>query len=149
MVHLANSTYTTLGVFSWLTGYGNSTTQLTSSNQSREYIDKARHIWPTEFDLLFAEKTNRLHVGTTYGRSGRPQQALQVLSEALIDKSPLTRVESAHNGRVELSRARTYRHRLIHDFDAAQQAAEQGLEYALASNREGLVSELRKFLADL
>lgn len=117
--------------------------------QARQYIHQAVQVWPNEFDILFADKTNKLTLGTCLARSGQPWQALMELEKAMWDKSTLTRIENLHNARVELARARTFRNRLIGDRESAYNAAMNGLRYAENSGRDNMVNALRRFLSDL
>ena len=68
---------------------------------------------------------------------------------AIWEKSVLTSAENAHNARVELARARTFRNRHIGDLPSARLAAEKGLTYAKDSGNAHLISQLNDFINDL
>lgn len=122
---------------------------LSKLDKAQGYITQAMGQWPSELDILSAQKTNKLQRGVAYARSGNPRLAFAEYEGALWDKSVLTNAENAHNSRVELARARTFRNRHIGDISSARTAAEKGLSYAKDSGNARLISQLSEFINDL
>ena len=122
---------------------------LSKLDEAQEYINQALEYWPNDWDIQLAQKTNNLQRGTAFARSGKPRQAFPEYEAAIWEKSVLTSAENAHNARVELARARTFRNRHIGDLPSARLAAEKGLTYAKDSGNAHLISQLNEFINDL